>query len=59
VCAVVLAVRKWLTRGDGVRRSVRVEIGGDALEPSEATAAEQQGLIDLVVGRYSAGGEGG
>jgi hypothetical protein len=55
--AVVLAVRKWLARGEGIRRTVRLEIGGDVLELSEATAADQRRLIELFVTRH-AGGDG-
>jgi hypothetical protein len=50
--AVVSAVRTWLARGDGVRRTVRMEIDGDVLELSEATAAEQDRLIGLFVSRH-------
>jgi hypothetical protein len=53
--AVLSAVRKWLTRGDGVRRTVRLEIGGDVLELSEATVADQDRLIGLFIDRHSAG----
>ena len=53
--AVVLAVRKWLARGEGTRRTVRLEVGGDALELSEATAADQQRLLDLIVSRHAVG----
>ena len=53
--AVVVAVRKWLARGEGIRRTVRLEIGGDVLELSEATAADQQRLVDLFVNRHADG----
>jgi hypothetical protein len=53
--AVVAAVRNWLPHGEGTRRTVRLEIGGDVLELSEATAAEQDRLIDLFVGRHAVG----
>jgi len=53
--AVVSAVRQWLARGEGTRRTVRVEIGGDVLELSEATAADQDRLVDLFVRRHAAG----
>ena len=53
--AVVLAVRKWLARGQGTRRTVRLEIGGDVLELSEATAGDQERLVDLFVSRHAAG----
>jgi hypothetical protein len=53
--AVVLAVRNWLAHGQRTRRTVRLEIGGDVLELSEATAADQQRLVDLFVSRHAAG----
>lgn len=56
--AVVLAVRQWLRRGDGVRRTVRLEIGGDVLELSEATVADQQRLVDVFVERHAVGAGG-
>ncbi|MEP7026784.1 MAG: hypothetical protein ABJB47_23845 [Actinomycetota bacterium] len=51
--AVVTAVRDWLRRGDGVRRTVRLELGGDALELSEASAADQERLIGLFISRHA------
>jgi len=53
--AVVAAVRAWLGRGEGTRRTVRLEIGGDVLELSGATAADQDRLVNLFVGRHAAG----
>jgi hypothetical protein len=53
--AVVSAIKKWLGRGEGTRRMVRLEIGGDALELSEATAADQDRLIRLFVDRHAVG----
>lgn len=52
---VVAAVRRWLARGGGVRRTVKIEIDGDTLELSEVSAAEQDRLVDLFVGRHSRG----
>jgi len=51
--AVVGAVQRWLARGDGVRRTVRLELGGDVLELSEASRADQQRLIELFVSRHA------
>lgn len=51
--AVVSAIRTWLARGDTVRRTVRMEIDGDVLELSVATAADQDRLIGLFVSRHS------
>jgi hypothetical protein len=52
--AVVSAVRRWLARGDGVRRTVRLEIAGDALELTEASAADQERLVGLFLSRHAA-----
>jgi hypothetical protein len=56
--AVVSAIRKWLARGDGTRRTVRLEIGGDVLELSEATKADQDRLVDLFIDRHVTGERG-
>ena len=56
--AVVSAIRDWLRRGDGTRRMVRLELDGDALELSQASAADQERLIGLFVRRHTTG-EGG
>jgi hypothetical protein len=53
--SVVSAIRDWLRRGDGTRRTVRLELAGDALELSQASAADQQRLIELFVSRYTTG----
>lgn len=53
--AVVSAIRKWLAQGDGTRRTVRLEIGGDVLELSEATVTEQDRLVGLFVSRHAPG----
>jgi hypothetical protein len=53
--SVVSVVSDWLHRGDGVGRTVRLQLGGDTLELSQASAAEQQRLIDLFVEKHSAG----
>jgi hypothetical protein len=50
----VSAIRSWLGRGDGVRRSVRLELDGDALELSEVSAEDQDRLIELFVSRHTA-----
>jgi hypothetical protein len=52
--SVVLTIRNWLARGQGTRRTVRLEIGDDVLELSEATTSDQQRLIDLFVSRHAA-----
>ena len=54
---VINVVRDWLSRTPGPVRTVRVELGGDVLELSQASAAEQQRLIELFIGRHSGEGE--
>jgi hypothetical protein len=49
---VVGVIRGWLGRGEGTRRTVRLELGGDVLELSEASATDQKRLIDLFVSRH-------
>jgi hypothetical protein len=51
---VVAALRRWLSAGGGVRRSVKIEIDGDVLELSEVSAPEQDRLVDLFVRRHTA-----
>jgi hypothetical protein len=51
--SVVAAIREWLRRGDGTRRMVRLELDGDTLELSEASAADQDRLIGLFVSRHA------
>lgn len=52
---VVSAIKDWLRRGDGKGRAVRLELGGDALELAQASAADQERLIELFVRRHTAG----
>jgi hypothetical protein len=54
--SVVSAIQAWLSRGAGARRTVRLELGGDALELSEASAADQDRLISLFISRHSGSG---
>lgn len=51
--SVIAAIRSWLGSGDGVRRSVRLEIGEDALEISEASVTQQERLIQLFIDRHA------
>lgn len=56
---VVTVIRGWLSRGDKVRRTVKIEIGGDTLELSEASMADQDRLIDIFVRQHTAPGASG
>jgi hypothetical protein len=53
LASVLTTIRGWLARSPGPVRTVRVELGGDVLELSQATAAEQQRLIELFVSRHA------
>jgi hypothetical protein len=53
--SVVSVIRDWLRRGEGKDRVVRLELGGDALELSQASAADQDRLIDLFVRKHTTG----
>jgi hypothetical protein len=53
---VITAIRRWLSRGDGVRRTVKIQIDGDVLELSEVSAAEQDRIVDLFVQRHTRSG---
>jgi hypothetical protein len=55
---VVSVVRGWLSRGDGVRRTVKIQIDGDALELSEVSISEQDRLVNLFVDRHTSGSTG-
>jgi hypothetical protein len=54
--AVIAATRAWLARGGTHRgRAVRLELGGDTLELSQASAADQEQLIGLFIRRHATG----
>lgn len=50
--AVVQTVRRWLSRGAGVARTVRLEVDGDVLELRHASAADQARLVELFIARH-------
>ena len=52
---VVSTIRAWLRRGDGIGRTVRLELDGDALELSQASPADQERLIELFISRHATG----
>lgn len=53
--AVITAVRAWRARGGTAHRRVRLEIGDDVLDLSDATGADQDRLIALFIGRHATG----
>jgi hypothetical protein len=50
---VVGVIRDWLSRSPGPVRTVRLELAGDGLELSQASAAEQDRLVELFVSRHA------
>jgi len=51
--SVVSAIRDWLRRGEGTGRTVRLELGGDVLELSQASATDQERLMELFVSHHA------
>jgi hypothetical protein len=51
--SVVSVIGDWLRRGQGTQRTVRLELDGDVLELSQASAADQDRLIELFVTRHA------
>jgi len=54
--SVVQVLRRWLARGHSAARTVRLEIGGDVLQLSNASPADQERLVELFIGRHAAVG---
>jgi hypothetical protein len=50
---VINSIRDWLRRGQDNQRRVRLELDGDKLELSQASAADQQQLIELFLSRHA------
>jgi hypothetical protein len=53
LAAVVAAVRSWLAGSS--RRSIKLELGGDALELTGVSSKEQRRLTDEWLARHTAG----
>ncbi len=53
--SVVSVIRGWLRRDQGTHRTVRLELDGDTLELSQASADDQEQLIELFVSRHATG----
>jgi hypothetical protein len=56
--SVVSVIRDWLQRTSGTACMVRLELDGDVLELSQASAADKERLIELFVNRHATA-EGG
>ena len=54
--SVISVIRRWLDRSGGNRRTVRLELGGDTLELSQASVDDQARLIELFVSKHTAAG---
>jgi hypothetical protein len=53
ILSVINSIRDWLRRGQENQRRVRVEVDGDKLELSQASAADQQQLVELFLSRHA------
>jgi hypothetical protein len=51
---LIASVRAWLGRGHDEPRTVRLEIGGDVIELSGASSAEQERLLEVFLARHEA-----
>ena len=51
--SVVSVIRDCLRRHEETGRTVRLELDGDALELSQASAADQERLIELFIRRHT------
>jgi hypothetical protein len=51
--SVITSIRGWLARSGVPQRAVRLELGGDVIELSHATAADQDQLVELFLRRHS------
>jgi hypothetical protein len=51
--SVMSAIRDWLRRGGRAGRAVRLELGGEVLELSQVSAADQERLIELFIRRHA------
>lgn len=56
--SVILTIRDWLRRGERAGRVVRLEMDGDKLELSQASATDQERLLELFILRHSAEDKG-
>jgi hypothetical protein len=53
--SVLALITQWLQRGEKTGRKVRLELDGDVLELSAASAAEQDRLVELFARRHDMG----
>jgi hypothetical protein len=56
--SVVSAIKDWVHRGAGRGKMVRLELDGDTLELSQASAGDQERLIELFISRHNKGTSG-
>lgn len=50
--SVIAVVKDWLGRGQRVGRGVQLQLGGDVIELSQATEADQERLVQLFISRH-------
>lgn len=52
--SVITVIRDWLGRGRQAGRGVRLELGGDVLELTQVSAADQDRLVQLFISHHPA-----
>jgi hypothetical protein len=55
--SVITSIRGWLARSGVPQRAVRLELGGDVIELSHASAADQDQLVELFLRRHGDEGQ--
>ncbi|MBA2953403.1 hypothetical protein GON03_03690 [Nocardioides sp. MAH-18] len=53
---IVGSVWRWLKRGDGAKRTIRLEVDGDVIELSGASTEVQEKLVEEWIARHAAEG---
>ena len=56
MATIVSSVWRWLRRGDGGRRTIRLEVDGDVIELSGASTEMQERLVEEWIARHAAQG---
>jgi hypothetical protein len=52
--SVIDVIRSWLARGQRTGRGVRLQLGADVLELSQATEADQERIVQLFISHHQA-----
>jgi hypothetical protein len=52
--SVIGVIRSWLARGQRTGRGVRLQLGADVLELSQASEADQERIVQLFISHHQA-----